>query len=49
LEALMQDEVSKSILRQSHYSITLTSGFLLTIKNSTPAEEEQKIEEDNAG
>jgi hypothetical protein len=49
LEALMQDEASKSILRQGHYSITLTSAFLLTIKNITPAEEEQKLEEDNAG
>jgi hypothetical protein len=49
LEALMQDEVSKSILRKSHYTITLTSGFLLSIKNVIPEGEEQEAEDTDAG
>jgi hypothetical protein len=37
--ALMEDEVSKTLLRQNTYAISLNSDFLLKIKNNTPASE----------
>jgi len=36
LEVLMQDEVTRSLLRQNNYSISLNSDFQLSIKNNTP-------------
>jgi hypothetical protein len=39
LGILHEDEVAKSLLRQHHYTISLNSDFLLSIKNITPAPE----------
>ncbi len=37
--ALLVDEVSKTLLRQNHYTISLNSDLLLSITNRTPVEE----------
>jgi hypothetical protein len=37
--ALLVDDVTKALLRQNHYTISLNSDFLLSITNSTPPEE----------
>lgn len=37
--AMMDDEVTKSLLRQNTYAISLNSDFQLKIKNNTPASE----------
>jgi hypothetical protein len=34
-EVLLNDEVSKSLLKQNNYVITLNNAYLLTIRNST--------------
>ena len=42
--ALLEDEVTKSLLRQNNYTISLNSDFQLSITNSTPpAETEASI------
>lgn len=35
---LLEDEVSKALLRQNHYTISLNSDLLLSISNITPVE-----------
>ena len=37
--ALMVDDVTKALLKQNTYAISLNSDFQLKIKNNTPAEE----------
>ncbi len=37
---LLSDEVSKSLLRQNNYTMSLNSDLLLSITNCTPVEEE---------
>jgi hypothetical protein len=43
LEILMQDDAAKTLLRQNHYTISLSSDFLLTIKNSSPVNPETGV------
>jgi hypothetical protein len=43
---LLEDEVSKALVRQNHYKISLNSDFQLTISNITPVAEE--VSEGNA-
>lgn len=38
IEVLLEDEVTKTLLRQYQYAFSLNSGFQLTIKNLTPPE-----------
>ena len=47
IAALMEDEVSKTLLKQNTYAISLNADFQLKIKNNTPASEE--IESENTG
>lgn len=42
LGILHEDEVTKSLLRKHHYTISLNSDFLLSIKNITPPPEEEE-------
>lgn len=39
IDVLMEDDVARGLLRKQHYAINLSSDFLLSIKNTTPAEE----------
>jgi hypothetical protein len=44
LEILQEDEITKSLIRQHQYAISLNSDFMLSIKNITPVEEMQEEE-----
>lgn len=44
--ALMEDQVTKSLLRQNTYAISLNSDFQLKIKNNSPESETGGNEED---
>ncbi len=39
MEVLVEDSASLQLLRQRHYSICMSSDFQLSIKNTTPVEE----------
>lgn len=39
MEVLAQDDATILLLRRKHYAISLSSDFVLRIKNTTPAEE----------
>lgn len=39
MDVLTEDDVARGLLRKQHYAINLNSDFLLSIKNTTPAEE----------
>lgn len=44
LEILQEDEITKGLIRQHQYAISLNSDFMLSIKNITPVEELQEEE-----
>ncbi len=44
LEILQEDEVTKNLIRQHQYAISLNSDFMLSIKNITPVEQLQEEE-----
>ena len=48
---LLGDDVTKSLLKQNHYTISLNSDFQLSITNSTPPVEvaEKEVSENGAG
>ena len=41
---LLEDDVTRTLLRQHHYTIGLSSDFLLSIKNTTPVVQEDAEE-----
>ena len=45
ITAMLDDDVTKSLLRQNTYAISLNSDFQLKIKNNTPASEGIGIEQ----
>lgn len=47
--ALMEDEVSKSLLRQNTYSISLNSDFQLKIKNNSAVSERTGVDGNGTG
>ncbi|MDZ4794441.1 MAG: hypothetical protein SGI83_09210 [Bacteroidota bacterium] len=44
VEILQEDEITKNLIRQYQYAISLNSDFLLSIRNITPAEQLQEEE-----
>ncbi len=46
LGILQEDEMTRTLLRQHHYAISLNSDFLLSIKDITPPVEEAAAEEE---
>ena len=46
---LLEDDVTRTIVRQNQYDITLGSDFQLTIKNTTPPAEASEPEISQAG
>jgi hypothetical protein len=45
MTVLTEDQVALGLLRNSHYAITLSSDFLLSIRNITPVAEPQAVAE----
>jgi hypothetical protein len=47
LDVLMEDPLTKALLRQHHYAISLNSDFKLSITNCTPPPEVEELVEEN--
>lgn len=45
MDVLTEDQAAMGLLRKSHYAINLSPNFLLSIRNTTPAEEPLAVTE----